>query len=73
MTESTVACMTNSELCGRNGKMNYIWFWNPRMGERKRKGLRCRLIARGARNSALVETEDGELIVCSRNCLRKSA
>jgi hypothetical protein len=36
-----------------------------------RKGKRCRLLARGAMNSALVEFEDGYLAVVSRNALRR--
>lgn len=50
----------------------HIWNWHPRMGERNRKGLRCRILVRGGRNSALVEMEDGEWVVCSRNCLRRA-
>lgn len=34
-------------------------------------GRRCRLLARGAMNSALVEFENGEREVVSRNALRK--
>lgn len=36
------------------------------------KGLRCRLLARGTMNSALVMFETGEKAVISRNALRKS-
>lgn len=41
------------------------------MGERSRKGLRCRVLVRGGKNSILVEMEDGEWVVCSRNAVRK--
>lgn len=34
-------------------------------------GQRCRLIARGTMNSALIEFQGGELCVVSRNALRK--
>lgn len=34
-------------------------------------GRRCRLLARGGMNSALVEFEDGTRHVVSRNALRK--
>ena len=34
-------------------------------------GQRCRVIARGAMNSALVEFESGEQAIISRNALRK--
>ncbi len=35
------------------------------------KGKRCRLLARGAINSALVEFQDGERHVVSRNAIKK--
>jgi hypothetical protein len=50
----------------------YVWFWNPRMGEKNRKGMRCRVLIRGGRNTALVELEDGERVYVSRNVLRKA-
>ncbi len=37
------------------------------------KGRRCRVLARGKLNSALVEFEGGEKAVVSRNALRKAA
>jgi len=40
-------------------------------GAMSRKGQLCRMIARGAMNSALIEFEDGYLAVVSRNALRK--
>lgn len=46
----------------------YVWFWR-RMG---RKGQRCRVLARGTMNSALVEFEDGFRAVTSRNGLRRA-
>lgn len=46
----------------------YVWFWN-RMG---RKGERCRVIARGRMNSALLEFEDGFRAVTSRSGLRRA-
>lgn len=58
----------------------YVYAWGPRMRgfdaahDRKwneRKGSRCKLIARGSMNSALVEFADGERAVVSRNALRK--
>ena len=36
-----------------------------------RKGQHCRVLARGGRNSALVEFGDGLQAVTSRNALRK--
>jgi hypothetical protein len=30
-----------------------VWYWKPRLpGEKNRKGLRCRVLIRGKRNSA---------------------
>lgn len=47
----------------------YVWFWRVRMPERK--GTPCRVICRGAMNSALLEFEDGFRVVASRNALRR--
>ena len=44
-----------------------VYRWN-RMG---RKGKLCRVLARGKRNSVLVEFEDGFKAVTSGNALRK--
>lgn len=46
-----------------------IWYWRKRLPERK--GQRCRVVARGALNSALVEFEDGWRVVTSRYAVRK--
>lgn len=59
----------------------YVWAWcQPaawarRAGffDRDRKGERCRVVARGRMNSALVEFEDGARFVTSRNGLRRKA
>ena len=48
-----------------------VWFWHPRMGEKNRKGLRCRVLVHGGRNSVLVELEDGEKVVTSRYAVRQ--
>jgi hypothetical protein len=45
----------------------YRWHWN-RLG---RKGQRCRVVARGRMNSALLEFEDGFRVVTSRSGLRR--
>jgi hypothetical protein len=47
----------------------YLYRWD-RQG---RKGQRCRVIARGKMNSALVEFADGYRMVTSRNALRKAS
>jgi hypothetical protein len=54
----------------------YRYAWGPRgnmPGAMSRKGQICRMLVRGAMNSALIEFEDGYLAVVSRNALRKSA
>lgn len=53
----------------------YVWHWcqGPwRVFDRERKGERCRVVCRGAMNSALVEFEDGWRTVTSRNGLRRA-
>jgi hypothetical protein len=48
-----------------------IWWWRKWLPERK--GHRCRVLARGAMNAALIEFEDGKRVVASRYAIRKSA
>jgi hypothetical protein len=53
----------------------FIYSWGPRgnmPGAMSRKGQRCRLLARGSMNSALIEFEDGFRAVVSRNALRRN-
>lgn len=45
------------------------WFWKSRLPERK--GQRCRILARGAMNSCLVEFADGFKVVTSRFAVRR--
>lgn len=49
----------------------YVWRVRTRFPERF--GQRCRVLVRGALNSALVEFEDGFRVVTSRNYLRKAS
>jgi hypothetical protein len=53
----------------------YVYAWGPGgnlPGAMSRKGQRCRVICRGAMNSALVEFEkDGYQAVISRGALRR--
>jgi len=55
----------------------YAWKNNPQMGIYpcpKRAtlfGRACRVVARGSRNSALVEFENGQREVVSRNAIRR--
>lgn len=54
------------------GVPTHLWYWNPRMpGEKRRKGMRCWVLVRGGRNSVMVRMEDGEIVVTSRNAVRK--
>lgn len=54
----------------------YVYSWGPRfrvpgLPVLDRKGQSCIVLVRGAMNSALVEFEDGERHVVSRNALRR--
>ena len=53
------------------GDQLYIYRWN-RPGLPGRKGKLCKVIVRGAMNSALVEFLDGFRAVTSRNALKRS-
>lgn len=46
-----------------------IWFWKKWLGERR--GQRCRIVAVGKMNAALVEFADGYRVVTSRYAVRK--
>lgn len=46
-----------------------VWFWKQKLPERK--GQRCRIVAAGKKNSALVEFEDGFKVLTSRYAVRK--
>lgn len=60
----------------------YVWRWGqkpgwnrgtpPRVFDRDRKGERCRVLARGRMNSALIEFEDGYRVVTSRNGIKRA-
>jgi len=56
----------------------YIFVWSDKgckwMGQR-RAGMqfqRCRVLARGKMNSAMVEFENGQMDIISRNALRRA-
>ena len=50
------------------------WYWNASyMRPIHRKGQRCRILARGKRNSVLVEFPDAFLVVTSGWAVRKAA
>jgi hypothetical protein len=48
----------------------HVWYWRARLPDRK--GQPCRVLARGALNSALVEFADGAKVITSRYAVRKS-
>jgi hypothetical protein len=49
--------------------LDHIWFWRVRLPERKDEP--CRVVARGAKNSVLVEFADGQRVITSRYAVRK--
>lgn len=53
----------------------YIYSWQRYLGMPvcggTRKGMRCRVLIHGGRNSALLEFEDGYRAVSSRSALRR--
>jgi hypothetical protein len=50
------------------GAYDHVWYWRAKLPERK--GARCRVIARGALNSVLIEFEDGFRVITSRYAVR---
>ena len=51
----------------------YIYMWGNNSVRAKFKGRRCRLIAVGRMNSCLLEFENGERLLTSRNAIRKTS
>lgn len=49
----------------------FPYYWRVRSRLPERFGKACRVIVRGAMNSALVEFEDGYKVVTSRNYFRR--
>jgi hypothetical protein len=49
----------------------YFWRWRARLPERH--GQRCRIAARGTRNSVRVELPDGLWVITSRWAVRRAA
>ncbi len=49
----------------------YFYAWHPRGKYKNLYKQRCRVLARGAMNSALVEFRSGRREIISRNALRK--
>ena len=56
----------------RKAQMTFdrVWYWRKRLPGRK--GQRCRIVARGKMNSALIEFEDGYQVISSRYAVRKA-
>ncbi len=51
----------------------YVYAWRARYPRTlDRKGQKCRVLARGTMNSAMVEFADGYKAVISRNALRRA-
>lgn len=61
------AAMRTPSTAGALRDTLYVFRWN----RLDRKGQTCRVMARGAMNSCLVEFEDGWRMVTSRNALRR--
>ena len=49
----------------------YTWAWRTRPDDRDRRGMRCRVLASGAKGSVMVEFEDKKRFVTSRRGLRR--
>ena len=49
--------------------LDHVWFWRVKLPDRK--GQSCRVVARGAMNSILVEFADGRRVVTSRYAVRR--
>ena len=61
---------SSSPSSGVGDEVVYRWFWKTRLPERRDQ--RCRVLARGALNSCLIEfLSDGHRVVTSRYALRK--
>jgi len=52
-----------------DAQFDRVWWWKKWLGHRN--GQPCRVIARGALNSNLVEFADGFRVVTSRHAVRK--
>lgn len=50
-------------------RFDKVWFWRVNLGDRK--GQKCRIVATGTLNAALIEFDDGYRVVSSRYAVRK--
>ena len=51
--------------------MKYIYTWKNNPKRQSMYGRHCRVLVRGRMNSALVEFENGQREIISRNALRR--
>jgi len=49
----------------------YVYAWKNNETRAKLYGRLCRVVARGKMNSILIEFENGEQVVTSRNAIRR--
>ena len=59
-----------ASLLGEEDK-KYIYVWGNNPKRASLKGRKCRVLMRGKKNSALVEFENGQREIVSRNALRE--
>jgi hypothetical protein len=53
---------------------DHVWYWHPKPWRSiNRKGERCRVLARGKKNTIAVEFEDGFKVLTARFAVRKAA
>ena len=48
---------------------DHVWWWRARLPDRK--GQRCRVLARGAKNTVEVEFSDGYRVFTCRHAVRR--
>ena len=53
--------------------MTHTYYWGNNPVRAARKGQRCRVVAKGALKSILVEFEDGQKVVTMRGTFRRLA
>lgn len=64
--------LTGAKVLERTKTMSgFSYYWRVKTRFPERFGTKCRVLVRGSMNSALVEFEDGFLVVTSRNYLRR--
>lgn len=51
---------------------DYIYAWGNNTKRKTMKGRRCRVLARGRKNSIMIEFENGQREIVSRNSIKKA-